>query len=90
MTLLNLQEELDQPLLVNDTRYGTIEVLLEKTEDLERSIRDVLTARLKRIRSESHHSSCASSKIARHSKGVRIVKMGKSQERHRLLMEFEM
>jgi hypothetical protein len=53
MTLIALQEELDQSILVNDVLYGTIEALLEKTETLKRSIEDVLASRFKRSRSES-------------------------------------
>jgi bZIP transcription factor len=56
MTLITLQEELDQSMLVNDALYGTIEALLEKTENLKRSIEDVLTSRFKRSRSESFNS----------------------------------
>ncbi|PMD60515.1 uncharacterized protein K444DRAFT_394561 [Hyaloscypha bicolor E] len=53
MTLMALQEELDQSILVNDVLYGTIEAFLEKTENLKRSIEDVLASRFKRSRSES-------------------------------------
>jgi hypothetical protein len=53
MTLIALQEELDQSIPVNDLLYGTIEALLEKTENLKRSIEDVLASRFKRSRSES-------------------------------------
>ena len=53
MTLIALQEELDQSILVNDVLYITIEALLERTENLKRSIEDVLASRFKRSRSES-------------------------------------
>ena len=72
MTLMTLQEELDQSLLVNETLYSTIEVLLEKTEDLKRSIEDVLAARLKRGRSESYNSPRASSNLPLSSRGRRV------------------
>jgi len=72
MTLMTLQEELDQSLLVNETLYGTIEVLLEKTEDLKRSIEDVLAARLKRGRSESYNSPRTSSSLPLYARGRRV------------------
>jgi hypothetical protein len=53
MTLIALQEELDQSILVNDVLYSTIEALLERTENLKRSIEDVLASRFKRSRSDS-------------------------------------
>lgn len=56
MTLMALQEELNQSLLVNDALYDTIEGLLEKTETLKRSIEDALASRLKRSRSVSLNS----------------------------------
>jgi hypothetical protein len=71
MTLLTLQEELDQSLLVNETLYSTIEALLEKTEDLKRCIEEVLAARLKRGRSESYNSPLSSSSIPIYSSGRR-------------------
>jgi len=48
MTLKLLQEELSQSLLTNEALYGTMEELLEKTENLKRSIEDVLALRLRR------------------------------------------
>jgi hypothetical protein len=48
MTLKLLQEELSQSLLTNAALYGTMEELLEKTENLKRSIEDVLASRLRR------------------------------------------
>ncbi|PMD37180.1 hypothetical protein L207DRAFT_568237 [Hyaloscypha variabilis F] len=71
MTLLTLQEELDQSLLVNETLYSTIEALLEKTEDLKRCIEEVLAARLKRGRSESYNSPRSSSSLPIYSSGRR-------------------
>ncbi|KAE9364712.1 hypothetical protein N431DRAFT_489224 [Stipitochalara longipes BDJ] len=71
MTLMALQEELDQSLLVNETLYGTIEALLDKTEDLKRSIEDVLASRLKRGRSESYNSPLSSYSLPLYPRGKR-------------------
>jgi hypothetical protein len=58
MTLKMLQEELNQSLEANEALYDTIEELLEKTENLKKTIGDVLALRLKWSFSSPRWSSC--------------------------------
>lgn len=61
MTMKLMQEELSQSLLTNEALYCTMEELLEKTENLKRSIEDVLASRLRRSHREFFGSPQSSS-----------------------------